>query len=484
MQKPRLFALLSVVVIFAMLLSACAAGGDGQATQPAGQAETPDMPVTGDEEGGGGVAPPAQQPTAEEFEGEPPPPEAGDRVEVSLSTWAGVREATELQALIDELNEQSDTYWIVQRSSPSEYWTVLQTTLAGGTASDLFWVDQEHLPDLALRGALLDITDRVSSDDHPAAALDDYFEAAIDAYRFEDRLYGLPWIGMPVMLYVNLDYLAEAGYSEEEINDWTWDDFKEACVRMTVDRSGNTADSEGFDPTNIDRYGFSLVPGWPPVQMFIWQAGGDVISDDLTQVPLDSPEAIQGAQFVADLANELNCTPQQSVISERGFGEMMEAGQVAMFMGGAADPFESVEGRNIKSFLLPQGPQNRDTWSYIAGMSINAAADNPDVVYEAFMDLSQAIQEWKVPSPRISLATVEGIAASSPAKEVSAENIIANMEHMRAPVIFPGYAEWVTIFGERFVDPLVRGTSDAETLAQQVRPLLEDQLQRAAEQQR
>jgi multiple sugar transport system substrate-binding protein len=219
------------------------------------------------------------------------------------------------------------------------------------------------------------------------------------------------------------------------------------------------------------------------VQQFIWQAGGDVISEDGTQVTIDSPEAVQGAQFLADLANELNCTPAQSVISERGFGEMMQGGQVAMFMGGAADDFERTEGRNIKAFLLPQGPQNRQTWSYIAGMAINSASRNPDAAYDAFMDLSQAIQEWKVPSPRQSLATREGIIAAAPYKEVSADNIIANMENMRAPVIFPGYAEWSTIFGERYVDPLVRGTSDPQTLGEQVRPILEDQMLRSIERQ-
>jgi multiple sugar transport system substrate-binding protein len=324
----------------------------------------------------------------------------------------------------------------------------------------------------------------VNVDNHPAANLDDYFDAAIGAYQFEGGLYGLPWIGMPVMLYVNLNYLEEAGISEDEVNNWTWQDFQDACVRLTVDANGNPGDSADFNPQNVRRYGFSLVPGWPPVQQFIWQAGGDVIAENRTDVPIDSPQAVEGAQFVADLANEYNCTPQQSVISERGFGEMMDAGQVAMFMGGAADSFERAEGQNIKAFLLPQGPQNRDTWSYIAGMSINSATRNPDAVYEAFMDLSQAIQEWKVPSPRVSLATREGIIEAAPFKEVSADNIIANMENMRAPVIFPGYAEWVTIFGERYVDPLVRGTSDAQSLGEQVRPMLEDQLQRSLEQQR
>jgi len=92
------------------------------------------------------------------------------------------------------------------------------------------------------------------------------------------------------------------------------------------------------------------------------------------------------------------------------------------------------------------------------------------------MDLSQAIHEWKVPAPRISLATREGIVAATPYKEVSADNIVANMPNMHAPHIFPGYAQWSTVFGERFVDPLVRGNDTAANLAPDVRPLLEDVL--------
>ena len=161
---------------------------------------------------------------------------------------------------------------------------------------------------------------------------------------------------------------------------------------------------------------------------------------------------------------------------------MMKAGQVAMFMGGAADDFERTEGKRFKAYLLPKGPKNRLTWAWIGGMSIYAQTKHPDVAYEAFMDLTQAIHEWKIPSPRKSLATREGIIKATPYKEVSADNIIANMPNMRAPRIFPGYAQWATIFGERFVDPLVRGQATAAELAPQVRPLLEEVLAQAAAQ--
>lgn len=427
----------------------------------------------------GGVQAPASAPAAGTTATESAAAPAGGKVQVKLATWAGVDEANELQAILDKLNAASETYEIVQESSPAEFWTKLQTTVAGGTAADLIWMDQEHLPDFATKGALLDITDMVAGSDNPAAQLDDYFPASLERYTVDGKLYGLPWIAMPVMLYVNLDALEAAGYTPEDVNNWTWQDFQDACVKMTLDANGNSPGGEGFDSANVKQYGFSIVPGWPPVQQFIWQAGGEDISADLTQSPIDTPEALAGAQFVADLTTKSQCTPGQSVISERGFGEMMKAGQVAMFMGGAADDFERTEGKRIQGFLLPQGPANRDTWAWIGGMSINQAAKNPEVAFEAFMDLTQATHEWKVPAPRKSLATREGILKAVPYKEASADNIIANMDNMHAERIFPGYTQWSTVFGERYVDPLVRGQGTPEELAAQVRPQLEQTLQEA-----
>ena len=197
--------------LLALLLAGCATGGPAPAAAPAGG-----------EAGTESAAAPSS-----------------GKVQIKLATWAGVDEANELQVILDKLNAASDTYEIVQESSPAEYWTKLQTTVAGGTAADLIWMDQEHLPDFATKGALLDITDMVAASDSPAAKLDDYFPASLERYTVDGKMYGLPWVAMPVMLYVNLDALEAAGYSADQVNDWTWQDFQDACVKMTLDANGN-----------------------------------------------------------------------------------------------------------------------------------------------------------------------------------------------------------------------------------------------------
>ncbi|MFP4483618.1 MAG: ABC transporter substrate-binding protein [Spirochaetaceae bacterium] len=399
-------------------------------------------------------------------------------VEVRLATWAGSEEANELQEILDELNAESETYRITQQSSPAEYYTNLQTQVAGGTAADLMWLDQDNLINFAARGALLDLTDRISEDTREAADLDGYFETPRERFTYEGRVYGLPWISMPVMLYVNLDHMREIGVDPDEINDWTWEDFRDAAIELTRDSNDRTPDDSDFDPDEIERYAFSMVPGWPPLQQWIWQAGGEELTEDLSASPIDSPEAIEGAEFIYELLHEYHVAPSQSVIGDRGFDQMMRDGDVSMFMGGAADDLERNERYEIRAFRLPAGPTgSRANWAWIGGMSIYAQTDIPDVAYEAFIDLTAAIHRWKVPSPRVELATPETIIELQPHKVDSAENIVASLEHMRAPHLFPGYPEWATVFGERYVDPVVRGDDRPADIASEVREMLEEILE-------
>ncbi len=399
-------------------------------------------------------------------------------VEIRLATWAGSEEANELQEILDELNAESDVYYITQESSPAEYYTNLQTQVAGGTAADLMWLDQDNLIDFAARGALLDLSDMIEGDDHAAADLAGYFETPLERFTYDGRVYGLPWISMPVMLYVNVDHMREIGVDPDEINDWTWDEFREAAIALTRDSEGRTPVDSGFDRDEIERYAFSMVPGWPPLQQWIWQAGGEELTEDLSASPIDSDEALTGAEFIYELLHEYHVAPSQSIIGDRGFDQMMRDGQVSMFMGGAADDLERNDEYEIRAFVLPAGPTgSRANWAWIGGMSIWEGTDHPEIAYEAFMDLTDAIHYWKVPSPRVDLANAETIVELQPHKVDSAENIITSLEHLRAPNLFPGFSEWATVFGERYVDPIVRGDDRPEEIASDVRAMLEDILE-------
>ena len=67
-------------------------------------------------------------------------PSGGAKVTVTLTTWAGADEAKELQAVIDKINAANSDFEIVHQASPADYYTKLQTQIAGNTAPDLMWL--------------------------------------------------------------------------------------------------------------------------------------------------------------------------------------------------------------------------------------------------------------------------------------------------------------------------------------------------------
>src|SRR5215211_2515645 len=72
------------------------------------------------------------------------PAAAQGPVTITLSTWAGVGESAELQTILDEINASQTDYQIVHQPIPGDYYTQVQTELAGGAAADMYWIDQDH----------------------------------------------------------------------------------------------------------------------------------------------------------------------------------------------------------------------------------------------------------------------------------------------------------------------------------------------------
>jgi len=384
--------------------------------------------------------------------------QAQDPVTIRVTNWAGVDEAAEFQQIVDQVNANNTEFQVVYEPKPDDYYTQLQTQIAGKTAPDLFWLDQNHM-EWAYDGVLLDISPYLANDDRDVANPDDYFPGVWQTVAINDGVYGLPWIAQPVVLYYNKDIFDEMGV-DYPTADWTWDDFKAAAEALTNDQ----------------HYGFTL-NSWPPIHMFIWSFGGEVISEDLQTSPIDSPEAIAGEKFYADMIYNPSCCPSEETIAEEGFGEMFKAGRVAMFMGGAADDLDRVEGLNVGVSPVPQGPTGKNvTFAWTAATAINAATKNPDLAYEALVQLTEGIHNWKIVSPRVSQATVEHLVASEPRKAANAEAILEAVPDMRAFRIIPRMAEWDQIFWEDFQDPLFHGEDTVENLAADGRILLEDVL--------
>ena len=402
-MKTRSMHLAGLIAAISLVIAAC---GSGQSS-PAASAPASSAPVASSET----TAPASSQPPAA-------------KVTFTLTTWVGEDEGKELQTLVlDKINASQSEFEIVHQPAPADYYTKLQTGLAGGTAADFAWLSQEYIAGYASKGALLDLTDLLKNVDNPAADVSKYFPDVVKTAEYQGKVYGLPWIAQPVLLYYNPKGLFDAAGIAYPDDTWTWDKLTSTAKALTKG----------------DQYGLTA-NGWPPVHMFIWQAGGEVITPDLASSPVDSPEAIKGEEFYKSLIFNKACCPTEDTIAAEGFDTMFKAGKVAMFFGGASDNYADAEPATPSTSgprSSPRAPHHDDlrgTRRRCERQGANVKG-NEQLAAKALAMLTEGIFHWKLIAPHKDYATADVIKAAipdkwKPQKEQQIDTILAATQDM------------------------------------------------------
>jgi len=314
------------------------------------------------------------------------------------------------------------------------------------------------------QGALLDLSALVAADADPVTDPEEYYPEILRPFRIDGRLLGLPWIAQPVIVYCNVELFRRAGAALPS-DDWRREDFVRTAEALTAD-----TDADG----RTDQWGFVL-NGWPPVQIWIWQNGAELMDAQSGRVNLDDPKVLAAADFYAGLIHRRRVAPPLSVVSEMGFSELFRMGKVGMFMGGAADDLDRIAGLEVVTAVVPAGPTGRRaTFAWTAGLHMSSAIDDTGKAFRAYKRILEGIQHWKVPAPRRSLAA--RLEQFEPRKADAAEVIRASMEFMRAPPSHVRQIEFDTLFWEEFEGKLLRQGTPARDLAEKAKAVLEDLL--------
>jgi multiple sugar transport system substrate-binding protein len=157
----------------------------------------------------------------------------------------------------------------------------LSTSFAGGTPPDLFLLNYRFYGKFAARGVLEPIESRV--DASGVFQQEDFYEVALDAFRFGGTLTCLPQNISSLDVYYNKDLFREAGLPEPR-SGWRWTDMVSAAKQLTKDEDG-----DGM----AEVYGLGVEASLIRIAPFVWSNGGELVDDEdsPTHFTLDSPEA-------------------------------------------------------------------------------------------------------------------------------------------------------------------------------------------------
>lgn len=206
--------------------------------------------------------------------------------------------------------------------------------IVGPIGIRLVYLIDNYVPDIG--ASVTDLAPLIARD-AAALALDDFDARSREVYAVNGRILALPFAVYPSFMLVNETLFAEAGVElpPTTYGTWTWDELRARAIRVTRDVNGVYADQAGFDPAQIDVYGYA--PFWSlfrgAVAVFGALDGGVHVNPDGTltatfdqavyrEAAMFYHEGVFRDRFITDLAAE-------EAISW-GFANPFASGRIAM----------------------------------------------------------------------------------------------------------------------------------------------------------
>jgi multiple sugar transport system substrate-binding protein len=296
---------------------------------------------------------------------------------IRFSFFGSVEEKAVWEKIAQQLTEKTPAVKVEPEHVPSDYFTKIQTAIAGGDAADVILMEDKPTSGYAKKGFFKELDSYLSKD--ASFKLSDYYTVLFDGLKYRGKLYGLPQHWLTQSIAYNKDLLTKNGVKlpPTDWNDasWNWNTFIDAAKKLTVPPATGNA-----------RWGFPLTGySWTRWRMWVWQNGGEVLSKDLKQCLLDTPAAIEGLQFYADLMNRHRVAPTND--ERRAEGNLADdllfaQGKAALI---ATPPYFHQLRSRIKDFEWDVAPMPRSKKAaaplWPDSISVNAASKSPEAAF-------------------------------------------------------------------------------------------------------
>lgn len=268
-----------------------------------------------------------------------------------------------------------------------EYLARITAMIKAGKSPDVGYFPSPQVQLWAQEGKIMDLTHLVQTDPLLSSALPETYY-----YYGEGRIAGLNTAVEVSLLFYNKDLFDKAGVPyppADPAKAWTWAQFQQAAVRLTVDSNGKHPDEAGFNPSQISTYGAAfdkIYEGWT-FYPFIFSNGGQVVSDDGKKLVLDSAEAIEAMQAMADLmwVQHVTPTPAQDTALP-GYVTMLQTGNLAMHISGQWSLLDYASVSNLK-FGVAALPKFKKPVTVVLG--------SPTVIFANIKNLDAASRFYK-----------------------------------------------------------------------------------------
>lgn len=352
----RYWFMILILVLLGALLVAC--GGDEAepaAEEPMAEEPVAEAPAASDS---GESAEPAEEPAQEA--GADCFMQVEEGATITFSGWGDETEQQVYRDSIERFGEVCPAVTVNYEPIPAEFQTKLKAAMAGGTAPDVFYVDDQLMTAFAPSGQLLALDDMMAEAD---VRRDDFIDSLLTIFTQDGQTYGLPkdW-GTLGLIYLPAAF--EAAGIDAPTEEWTWEDLRTAAQSIAE---------------NTEYGGYCQGADWARFAPWAFSNGGAYASDDYTTATLDTPEVKEMAQMQLEMFQEGSLVRPSDVgagwcgeaIGKELVGLTLEGGWMVNFM---RNDYPDVDWQAV---ILPQGPVTRADVIFTNAISVNAFTENP-----------------------------------------------------------------------------------------------------------
>jgi len=271
-----------------------------------------------------------------------------DNSEVATITYAiwDKNQEPGMRAIADAFEAKNPDIKVnIEVTNWDQYWTKLEAAATGGALPDVFWMHSNNFVKYASSGMLMDITDRIKASKD--VDLNNFPKGLVDATVQDGKTYGLPKDYDTIGLWYNKALFDKAKIAYPDAT-WDWNKLQTVAKQLT--------------DTTTGVYGFAApADAQQGYYNFIYQNGGNVISEDKKTSGFDSAATKQAIQFDVDFSLKDKSSPTGQQFADTSFGAMFQSGKVAMGLFGSWMVSEFKANDYVKAncdvAVIPQGKQ-------------------------------------------------------------------------------------------------------------------------------
>jgi multiple sugar transport system permease protein len=309
-------------------------------------------------------------------------------IELTVLHWGSAEEDQIVDTLVRRFEESHPKVRINRINAGGGFESKLKTMIAAGTPPDVFYLSPPLLPQLASKHLIAPVDDFIAQDRKNGGGgfYDDFYPTLFNAFRYDIEtqktgtgpIFGLPKDFTTAVFYINVDLFEKAGVPIP-YNGWTWDEFEDACKKITALNG-----KPGFEGRQLYGANFAI---WPDtLRNILWTYGADYFGGGgFKDVALSSPEAQEAMNMIRRTRLDEKIVFNSTGVGKEG-GQEFFTGNIGM--NGPVGRWMVPQYKDLKAFrwdVVPIPYKSKDfaaSQMYYTAWTMSSGTKHPNEAFQ------------------------------------------------------------------------------------------------------